>query len=90
MIQECILLILFALRYLKEIKGILIGLDDTREKRQGRGGHLTRAEFQVLSMRHKLYHFLGCSLLVLLNFYDRYGWMSKLPWRILGEGYDTV
>jgi hypothetical protein len=68
---------LFAKRYLKEINGILIRLDDTWEKRQGRSGYLTRAEFQVLSLRHKLDHFLGCSLLEFFTFYYRYGWMSK-------------
>jgi hypothetical protein len=56
------------MRYFKEINGLLTGLDDTREKRQGSGGHLTRAEFQVLSMRHKLDHFLSSSLLEILTF----------------------
>jgi len=85
MIHACIL---FAMRYLKEINGLLTGLDDTREKRQASGGHLTRAEFQVLGMSHKLDHFLSSSLLDLLPFYDRF-WKSKLLWRIRGGGYGT-
>jgi len=56
------------MRYLKEINGLLTGLDDTREKRQASGGHLTRAEFQVLGMSHKLDHFLSSSLLEILTF----------------------